>query len=174
MNIEDVLRIYNATLLSHKKAWNWLICRDLGGPRLCHTKPRKPHFKRAWRRGEDITLIITKQLKITIVHNNVNVAHATELFSIAAAPLPFFSSVQSLSCVQCFATPWSAACQASLSFPNSQSLLKFMSIKLVMPASHFILCRPLLILPSIFPSIRVFFKRVNSLHQVAKVLEFQL
>ena len=124
--------------------------------------------------GEDITLIITKQLKITIVHNDVNVAHATELFSIAAAPLPFFSSVQSLSCVQCFATPWSAACQASLSFPNSQSLLKFMSIKLVMPASHFILCRPLLVLPSIFPSIRVFFKRVNSLHQVAKVLEFQL
>ena len=137
MNIEDVLHIYNGTLLSHKKAWNWVICRDLGGPRVWHTKPsRKPHFKRAgW--GADVTLIITKQLKITVVHNDVNVAHATELFSIAAAPLPFFSrSVQSLSRIQCFATPWSAARQASLSFPNSQSLLKFMSIKLAMPANH--------------------------------------
>ena len=53
-------------------------------------------------------------------------------------------------------TPWAAACQASLSFTNSQSLLKFMSIKSVMPSKHLILCRPLLVLPSIFPSIRVF------------------
>ena len=54
------------------------------------------------------------------------------------------------------ATPWTAARQASLSFTNSQSLLKFMSIKLVMPSIHLILCRPLLLPPSIFPSIRVF------------------
>ena len=65
-------------------------------------------------------------------------------------------SVQSLSRVQLFATPWAAACQASLSITNSQSLLKLMSIKLVMPFSHLILCHPLLLLPSIFPSIRVF------------------
>ena len=68
----------------------------------------------------------------------------------------FFSSVQSLSCIQLFKTPWTAACQASLSITDSQSLLKLMSIKLVMPSYHLILCRPLLLLPSIFPSIRVF------------------
>ena len=67
-----------------------------------------------------------------------------------------FSSVQSLSCVQLFATPWIAACQASLSITNSQSLPKLMSIKLVMPSSHLILCHPLLLLPPIHLSIRVF------------------
>ena len=64
-------------------------------------------------------------------------------------------SVQSLSCVRLFVTPWTAARQASLSFTNSQSLLKLMSIESVMPSNHLILCRPLLLLPSIFPSIRV-------------------
>ena len=67
-----------------------------------------------------------------------------------------FSSVQSLSRVQLFVTPWTAARQASLSIINSQSLLKLMSIELVMPFNHLILCRPLLLLPSIFPSIGVF------------------
>ena len=67
-----------------------------------------------------------------------------------------FSSVQSLSLVQLFATPWTAACHASLSITNSQSLLKLMSIESVMPSSHLMLCHPLLLLPSIFPSIRVF------------------
>ena len=65
-------------------------------------------------------------------------------------------SVQSLSHVQLFATPWAAALQASLSITNSQSLLKLMSIKLVMPSNHLILCHPLLLPPSIFPSITVF------------------
>ena len=67
-----------------------------------------------------------------------------------------FSSVQSLSCVQFFATQWTAAHQASLSITNSQSLLKLMSIESEMPSNHLILCRPLLLPPSIFPSIRVF------------------
>ena len=67
-----------------------------------------------------------------------------------------FSSVQSLSCVRLFATLLSAACQASLSITNSQSLLKLMSIESVMPSNHLILCYPLLLLPSIFPSISVF------------------
>ena len=67
-----------------------------------------------------------------------------------------FSSVQSLSRVQLFATPWIAARQASLSITNSRSLLKLMSIESVMPSSHLILCRPLLLLPPIPPSIRVF------------------
>ena len=66
------------------------------------------------------------------------------------------SSVQSLSRVQLFATPWIAAHQASLSFTNSQSLLKLMPIKSVIPSSHLILCHPLLLLPPIPPSIRVF------------------
>jgi len=70
--------------------------------------------------------------------------------------LPKFSSVQSLSCVRLFATPWTAAHQASLSITNSWSLLKLMSIDSVMPSNHLILCRPLLLLPSIFPSIKVF------------------
>ena len=64
--------------------------------------------------------------------------------------------VQSLSCVQLFVTPWTVACQASLSFTISQSLLKLTSIKSVMPSSHFTLCCPFLLLPSISPSIRVF------------------
>ena len=70
--------------------------------------------------------------------------------------LRHLSSVQSLSHVQLFATPWPAAHQASLSITNSQTLLKFTSIELVMPSNHLILCHPLLLLPSIFPSIRVF------------------
>ena len=65
-------------------------------------------------------------------------------------------SVQLLSCVQLFATPWTAARQASLSITNSRSLPKPMSIESVMPSNHLILCCPLLLLPSIFPSIRVF------------------
>ena len=67
-----------------------------------------------------------------------------------------FSSVQSLSRVWLLATQWTVACQAPLSFTVSQSLLKLMSIESVMPSNHLILCCPLLLLPSIFPSIRVF------------------
>ena len=67
-----------------------------------------------------------------------------------------FSSVQSLSRVWLSATPWIAACQASLSITNSRSSLRLTSIESVMPSSRLILCRPLLLLPSIFPSIRVF------------------
>ena len=77
--------------------------------------------------------------------------------------LPQLGSVQSLSCVQLFETPWTAACQASLSITNSQSPPKPMSIESVMPYNHLILCRPLLLLPSIFPSIRVFSKE-SALH----------
>ena len=67
-----------------------------------------------------------------------------------------FSSVQSLSRVQLFVTPWTAARQASLSITSSWSLLKLMSIESVMPPNHLILCHPCLLLPSICPSIRVF------------------
>jgi len=71
-------------------------------------------------------------------------------------PVPQFSSVQLLSRVWLLATPWTAAHQASLFITNSQSLPKLMSIESVMPSNHLILCRPLLPLPSIFPSISVF------------------
>ena len=101
-------------------------------------------------------------------------------FHLGALPLPFSAGqalwpgcyfghrwclltvviVQSLSCVQLFATPWTAACQASLSFTISQSLLKLMSIESAMPSSHLILCHSLLLLHSIFPSIRVFSNKV--------------
>ena len=67
-----------------------------------------------------------------------------------------FSSVQLLSHVQLIVTPWTVALQASLSITNSQSLRKLMSIESVMPSNYLILCHPLLLLPSIFPSIRVF------------------
>ena len=69
---------------------------------------------------------------------------------------PIFSSVQSLSRVRFFVTPWTAACQASLSIMNSRSFPKLMSIELVIPSNHLIRCRPHLLPPSIFPSIRVF------------------
>ena len=86
-----------------------------------------------------------------------------------------FSSVQSLSCVWLFATPWTAAHLASLPITNPWSLLKLMSVESVMSSNHLILCHPLLLLPSIFSSIGVFSKEsVSSSHQVAKVLEFQL
>ena len=84
------------------------------------------------------------------------------------------SSVQSLSCVRLFATPWIAAHHASLSITNSWSLPKLMSIESVMPSSHLILCRPLLLLPPNPSQHQSLFQWVNSSHEVAKVLEFQL
>ena len=84
-------------------------------------------------------------------------------------------SVQSLRRVRLFATPWIAARQASLSITISQSSLKLTSIELVMPSSHFILCRPLFLLPPIPPSIRVFFvssvRLINGASQVALVVK---
>ena len=74
----------------------------------------------------------------------------------AVFPPCYFSSVQSLSPVRLFGTPWIAARQAYLSITNSRSLFKLMSIELVMPSNHLILCHPRLLPPSVFPSIRVF------------------
>ena len=82
--------------------------------------------------------------------------HNLFLFIFVLLLLFIQSSVQSLHRVRLFATPWSAACQASLYITNSQSLLKLLSIELVMPFNHLILCHPILCLPAIFPSIRVF------------------
>ena len=87
--------------------------------------------------------------------------------SFTSSLSPYFVSGQSLSDVQLLATSWTAADQASLSFPISCNLLKLMSIESVMPSNYLILCHSLLLLPSIFPSIRVFFN--GSSNQVAKI-----
>ena len=80
----------------------------------------------------------------------------SELSILFSTMITGFSSVQSLSRVWLFVTPWTAASQASLSITNSHSLLKLMSVESVMPSNHLILCHPLLLLTSVFPSIRVF------------------
>ena len=93
---------------------------------------------------------------------NLNISDLTEVTinhqSCSSSTISSLSSVQSLSHVQLFATPWTSACQASQasSITNSQSLLKLTSLESVMPSNHLILCCPLLLLLSIFPSIRVF------------------
>ena len=84
----------------------------------------------------------------------------------------YFSSVQSLSHVRLFATPWIVARQASLSITNSRSLLKFMSIESVTPSNHLILCRPLFLLPQIPPSIRVFSNKSTLLMRWPKYWSF--
>ena len=91
--------------------------------------------------------LIYMEAAITKSHNN----HKLKIYSR-------YQTVQSLRHVQLFVTPWTAACQASLSITNSQGLLKLMSIESVIPSNHLILCYPLLLLPSFFPSIRVFSK----------------
>ena len=85
----------------------------------------------------------------------------------------YISSVQSLSCIWLFLTPWNAACQASLSITSSRSSLKLMSIESVIPSNHLILCHPLLLCLQSSPASESL-KWVNSSYQVAKVLEFQL
>ena len=84
------------------------------------------------------------------------------------------SSLHCLSCVWLFVITWITASQASLSITNSQTLLKLMSIELVITSNYLILCQTLLFLPSVFPSIRVFSKESVFLYQVPKVLELQL
>ena len=94
--------------------------------------------------------------EICQAHSKYEIGMATLISDKIYFKKRVFSSVQSLSRVRLFATPWTAAHQASLSITNSQSSPKLMSIELVIPSNHLILCHPLLLLPSIFPSIRVF------------------
>ena len=95
------------------------------------------------------------QMNLLITIKMVELRKAEQLFQELRV-LGQFAVVQSLSRAQLFATPWTAARQASLSITISQSSLKLLSIESMMPSNHLILCRPLLLLPSIFPSIRVF------------------
>ena len=94
------------------------------------------------------------QYQDTWAHNRVG--HDLVMMDQKQPKHLFICSVQSLNCVQLFVTPWTAAHQASLSITNSRSLLKLMPIESVMPSNHLILCCPLLFLPSVLPSIRVF------------------
>ena len=106
--------------------------------------------------GLHILAVVNSATVNTQVHISFKLVFS---FSLDKSPVELLDcSVQSLSRVRLFVTPWTAARQASLSITNSRSLLKFMSIESVMPSSHLILCRPLLLLPSVFPSIRVFSK----------------
>ena len=100
-----------------------------------------------WIKGNYVILLATYIFKICVIIYNCEGQASYKLI---------FSSVQSLSRVLLFATPWTAALQSSLSITNSRSLLKLMSIESMMPSNNLILCRPLLLLPSIFPSIWVF------------------
>ena len=95
--------------------------------------------------------------KVDGVLKSRDIALPTKVHAVKAMVSPI-SSVQSLNRVQLFVTTWTAARQASLSITYSQSLLKLMSLETVMPSHHLILCHPLLLLPSIFPSVRVFSK----------------
>ena len=140
------------------------------GPRRRHQ--RRPGRRGCWRAGARPTL--RWQVEGTAVRSGLSAAahplapgmHFLQVsHTVGWVLLPFirllcvadqFSSVQSLSCVQLFVTPWTAAHQASLSITSSWSLLKLMSIESVMLSNHLILCRPLLLPPSVFPSIRVF------------------
>ena len=94
--------------------------------------------------------------KLTCLLGNNPQKDKEKWFQEESVPFTCISSVRSLSCVQLFVTPWTAARLVSLSITNSRSLLKLMSIESVMPSNHLILCHPLLLLPSIFPRIRVF------------------
>ena len=93
---------------------------------------------------------------MTVVYPTMQTWGVDWLLSGAGETMPLISSVQSLSHVRLFVTPWAAALHASLSITNSRSLLRLMSIELVMPSNHLIFCHPLFSPPSIFPSIRFF------------------
>ena len=114
-----------------------------------HEQIHEPQFSNVWSLGE--------RYYVSILNLKVRVWNFKYKFQSTHGPLETqLHSVQSLSRVRLFATPWTAARQASLSITNSRSSLRLTSIESVMPSSHLILCRPLLLLPPIPPSIRVF------------------
>ena len=122
--------------------------------------PRNKHLLISWQQSPSAVILETEKImSVTVSVVFPSICH--EVMGPDAMILVFWiSSVQSLqfsrSVVSNSVTPWIAACQTSLSITNTQSLLKLMSIQSMMPSSHLILCRPLLFLPSIFSSIRVF------------------
>ena len=138
-------------------------------------KPTTEHIAVAGRgegrpRGATHNLILAKDAQQVTVRDRVQAL----LHSQGKEHSVQFSSVQSLSRVRLFATPWTAALHASLSITNSWSSLKLMSIESVMPSSHPILCCPLFLLPPIPPSIRVFSKESTLCMRWPKYWSFQL
>ena len=123
--------------------------------------------------GTGLTLIPCNSPEAKLKFNKMLLKPVHACSELTATTQAQFSSVQSLSPVWLFATPWTEACQASLFITNSQSPLKFMSIESAMPSNHLILCRPLLLLPAIPPSIRVF-SNESALRIRWPVLECQL
>ena len=101
-------------------------------------------------------MIMKVKKSCNLLFGSYRTQKTSDVIQAESKALRIGSSVQSLSCVQLFATPWTAACQAALSITNSWSLLKLVSIESVMPSNHLILCRPFLLLSSICPSIKVF------------------
>ena len=155
------------------QAWcvlsNWNCSSSIRKYQMEPDTPQKPHIPES-------RLVIL----VLCDFNAVSTCLTSEAYQVLCKPScigccsTLLSSVQfSCSVVSNSVTPWTAACQASLSITNSRSLLKLMYIELVIPSNHLILWRPLLLLPSIFPSISLF-RWVSSSPQVAKVLEFQL
>ena len=121
-------------------------------------------------------MIFIKFVIIYLPNNIMKVSLPHSTLTLASSAPALLPSHILLSCysVAKFATPWTAASQASLFLTISWSLLKFMSIELMMPSNHLIFYCNLLLLPSIFPSIRVFSNGVGCFYQVSKVLELQL
>ena len=143
------------TVWKDKKMWCWKVSLPGLGVSSCY-----------WGRAEDITntsnnnevagLKQEQHSAMDVSSDESKVQCCKGVYCIGTWNVSSISSVHSLSHVWLFVTPWTAAYQASLSIINSQSLLKLMTIELVMLSNHLILCHPLFFLPSIFPSIRVF------------------
>ena len=136
---EDIRPLKSKHFILQKKLLTWRKKR-MGALLVAHTHTHTPTHPRC---------------QITHTQSS-DYTHTPYIHYTHTCPKGGFSSVQSLSRVRLFATPWTPACQASLSITNSQSSLRLTSIESVMPSSHLILCRPLLLLPPIPPSIRVF------------------
>ena len=127
--------------ISHFSKEPWLLTLENGTQKL-----RSVSGVCSFLTGVSLQMVKAREKKHVCPNPSIN----THLYLLL-----YFVVVQSLSRVRFFATPWTTLCQASLSFTISQTLLKLMSIVSVMPSKHFIICHPLLFLPSIFPSVRV-------------------
>ena len=139
-----------------------LLCFPIGIISRLHWFPEFPSSFELWLSTVVICLTappssaFVSPLSHFLVSSQVFPGITSQGSNLYSNPCLSVTSVQLLSHVWLFAAPWTAACQASLSINNSQSSLRLMSIELVMPSNHLILCHPLLLLPSIFPSIRIF------------------
>ena len=131
------------------------LCRTLCNP-MDYSPPGFPVHGILQEKILECVAIPFSRRSLQPKNQNLVSSLASRFFTVSPPVLVQFSSVQVLSRVRFFASPWTEARQASLSITNFWSLLKLMSIKSVMPSNHLILCRPLLLLPSIFPSIRIF------------------